>query len=223
MTRKRAKSMDQTSSRTLDAVGVPGKPRGPLIGSSDPCPCREPHPAGMSTRSARLTRNDRVSNPARPRPGLAIQDAGAIGSGDCAAAASIECAAPARALEAEADGGGSTALRLALSAVSVGVERRDDCPTGDGYPMASVGVPTVLALEVAQSGRSAEDTVEVRRLIREMSMANRLWGCAPHPWRTAQARDGGRAVDGRQVHGEGGRRPGRPFYTTMQASARWTF
>jgi hypothetical protein len=27
-------------------------------------------------------------------------------------------------------------------------------------------------------------------------------GRAPHPWRIAQARDRGRAVDGRQVHGE---------------------
>src|SRR5882757_7357486 len=101
-------------------------------------------------------RNDRVPDPARPRPGLAIQDASATGSRDCAAATPIECAASARTLEAEADGGGPTALRLALSAVSVGVERRDDCPTGDGYPVASDGVPTVLALEVAQSGRSAQ-------------------------------------------------------------------
>jgi hypothetical protein len=36
MRRKRAKSMDQTSSRTSDAVGVPEKPRGPLIASSEP-------------------------------------------------------------------------------------------------------------------------------------------------------------------------------------------
>src|SRR6267154_4054232 len=103
-------------------------------------------------------RNDRVRDPAPARPGRAVQDAGAAGSRDRAAAASIECAASARTLEAEADGGGPTALRLALSAVSVGVERRDDCPTGDGYPVASDGVPTVLALEVSHSGRSAEDT-----------------------------------------------------------------
>src|SRR5260370_6729736 len=74
------------------------------------------------------------------------------------AAASIECAASARTLEAEADGGGPTALRLALSAVSVGVERCDDCPTGDRHPVASDRPSTVFALAVAQSGRSAEDT-----------------------------------------------------------------
>jgi hypothetical protein len=33
-------------------------------------------------------------------------------------------------------------------------------------------------------------------------------GCAAHPWRTAQTRDLGRAIDGRQVHGEQWR--GRP-------------
>src|SRR6266436_3753198 len=103
-------------------------------------------------------RNDRVPDPARPRPGLAIQDAGATGSRDCAAATPVECAAAARTLEAETDGGGPTALRLALSAVSVGVERRHDCPTGDHHPVASNGLSTVLALEVAQPGRSAEDT-----------------------------------------------------------------
>ena len=42
--------------------------------------------------------------------------------------------------------------------------------------MASDGLPAVLALEVALSGWSAEDTGEIRRLIREMSLANRLWG-----------------------------------------------
>ena len=95
--------------------------------------------------------------PVPPRPGLAVQDAGAAGSRDRAAAASIEYAAPARALEAEADGGGPSALRLALSPVSLGVERCDDSPAGNCHPMASDGVPAVLALEVAQSGWSAKD------------------------------------------------------------------
>jgi hypothetical protein len=92
-------------------------------------------------------RNDRVPDPARPRPGLAIQDAGATGSRDRAAATPIECAASARTLEAEVDGGGPTVLRLTISAVSVGVERCDDCPTGDGHPVASDGVPTVVPTE----------------------------------------------------------------------------
>src|SRR3982074_2049507 len=78
-------------------------------------------------------RNDWVPAPAPPRPGLAAQDARAAGSRDRAAAASRECAASARPLEAKADGGGPIALRLALSSVSVGVQRDDDCPTGDRY------------------------------------------------------------------------------------------
>src|SRR5229473_1689344 len=102
--------------------------------------------------------NDRVPDLAPPCPGLAIQDAGAAGSRDRAAAASIECAASARALEAEADGGGPTARRLALSPVSLSVELCDDSPTGDRHPVASHRLSTVLALEVAQSGWSAKDT-----------------------------------------------------------------
>src|SRR5258708_18692521 len=173
-------------------------------------------------------RNDRVPDLAPPCPGLAVQDAGAAGSRDRAAAASIECAGSARTLEAEADGGGPIALRLALSPVSVGVERVDDCPTRDRHPVASDGAPPVLALEVAHSGRSAEDTRGDPAPYPGDEPGQSAVGCAAHPWRTAQARDRGRAVDGRQVHGEewgeGGRRPGRPFCTTMrQASARWTF
>ena len=52
----------------------------------------------------------------------------------------------------------STTFRLALPPVSVGVERCHDYPAGDDRPVASDGVSTVLALEVALSRRSAEDT-----------------------------------------------------------------
>ena len=75
----------------------------------------------------------------------------------------------------EADGGRPTALRVVLSPVSVGVERSDNCPTGDRYSMASKGLSTVPALEVALSGRPRVP-MEIRRLIRELSLANRLWG-----------------------------------------------
>jgi len=51
-----------------------------------------------------------------------------------------------------------------------------------------MGFSTVMALEVALSWRSAKDTKEIRRLIRDMSLANRLWG-AWHPWRTAHSGD----------------------------------
>src|SRR5512139_691791 len=102
--------------------------------------------------------NDRVADPVPSRCGLALQDAGTTGSRDRSAAASIEYASSARAHEAAADGGRPIALCLALSSVSVGVERRDDCPTGDCHSMASDRVPAVLALEVALSGWSAKSS-----------------------------------------------------------------
>src|SRR5260370_35642570 len=70
----------------------------------------------------------------------------------------LMCAASARAFEAEADAGGPTALRLALSPVPVGVGRYHHCPARNGHPVASDGLPTVLALEVALSWRSARVT-----------------------------------------------------------------
>ena len=146
--------------------------------------------------------NDRVPDLVPPRSGLAVQVAGATGSRDRAAAASIECAAPARALEAEADGGGPSALRLALSPVSLGVERCDDCPAGDRHPMASDGVPAVLAVEVALSGWAAKSSVGDPAADPGDEPGQPAVGCTAHPWRTAQARHRGRAVDGRQVHGE---------------------
>src|SRR6267154_2838186 len=68
--------------------------------------------------------------------------------------------------------------------------------------MASDGLPTVLALEVALSGRSAEDTRGDPAPDPGDEPGQSAVGCAPHPWRTAEARDRGRTVDGRQVHGE---------------------
>src|SRR4051794_39965789 len=116
--------------------------------------------------------NDWVPDPVPSRSGLAIQDAGTTGSRDRSAAASIECASSARALEAEADGGGPTALRLTLSPVPVGVERCDDCPTGDRHPVASDGVPAVWRWRSRARGGRPKVPVEIRRLIRVMSLAN---------------------------------------------------
>src|SRR6267378_5127709 len=121
-------------------------------------------------------RNDRVRDPAPARPGRAVQDAGAAGSRDRAAATSIECAASARALEAEADGGGPTAPRLALSPVSLRVERCDDSSTGDRHPVASDGFRLYWRWKSRSRGGRPRIPGEIRRLIREMILANRLWG-----------------------------------------------
>jgi hypothetical protein len=52
----------------------------------------------------------------------------------------------------------------------------------------------------SRSGRQSPDR-EVRDLIRQMSVANPLWGCEPDPRRIAQARHRDQPGDGRQVHG----------------------
>jgi hypothetical protein len=88
---------------------------------------------------------------------------------------SVGHAASARSLEAEADGCRPTAHCLALSPVSVGFERRHDCPAADRHPVASDGLSTVLALEVSLSGRSAKD-LRGDSPPDPMSLANRLWG-----------------------------------------------
>src|ERR1700694_1110582 len=43
--------------------------------------------------------------------------------------------------------------------------------------------------------------LEIRRLIREMSIANPLWGSAENPWRASQARHRDRPDQRRQVYG----------------------
>src|SRR5713226_3721597 len=55
------------------------------------------------------------------------------------------------------DSGRPTVLRLALSAVPIGVERSCDYPTRHCHSMASDGLPAILAPEVALSWRSAKD------------------------------------------------------------------
>ena len=52
----------------------------------------------------------------------------------------------------------------------------------DDRPVASSWLPLLLALEVARSRRPAKVPIKIQRLIRELSLANRLLGCAPHPW-----------------------------------------
>ena len=44
-------------------------------------------------------------------------------------------------------------------------------------------------------------SLEIRRLIREMSVANPLWGSAENPWRASQARHRDRPDQCRQVYG----------------------
>src|SRR5882757_5307756 len=111
-----------------------------------------------------------------------FQDAGAAGSRDHHAAASAERAAPARSFKPEIGGRRPIGLCQALSPVSGGVECRHDCPTGNRYSMASDGLPTVLALEVALSRRSAKDTRRDPAPDPGDEPGQPALGCAPHPW-----------------------------------------
>jgi hypothetical protein len=64
---------------------------------------------------------------------------------------------------------------------------------------------------------------EIRRLIREMSLANRLWGAPRIHGELGSKSPSRRSPSTWRGVGEGGRRPGRPFCTTMWlASAPWT-
>src|SRR6266567_2633045 len=83
---------------------------------------------------------------------------GKAGRRDHCAAASVERPAPTGSVEAEVGSNRPTALRLAVSAVSVDVERCHDYPARHRRSVAPDGLSTVLALEVALSGRAAEDT-----------------------------------------------------------------
>ena len=48
--------------------------------------------------------------------------------------------------------------------------------TGDRHPLASCRLPIVLAMEIEITRRQPKVPLEIRKLIREMSLANPLWG-----------------------------------------------
>ena len=78
--------------------------------------------------------------------------------------------------EAPANGSRPTALRLALSAVSVAVERCHDCPAGDRHSLAPDGFRLYWRWKSRSRGGRPKVPIEVRSLIRQMSLANPLWG-----------------------------------------------
>jgi hypothetical protein len=62
--------------------------------------------------------------------------------------------------------------------------------------------------------------IEVRTLIRRMSVENPLWGRTTHSRRVAEARDRGRSVDRRQVYGQEPDRRVRPDVEDVPAQSR---
>ncbi len=83
----------------------------------------------------------------------------------------------------------------------------------------------LLALGIALSRRSAKDPGKIRRLIREMSLANRLWR-APriHGELLKLGIEVAQSTVAKYMVRVGGRRPGNPFCTIMRrASAHGLF
>src|SRR2546430_11686161 len=94
----------------------------------------------------------------------------------------------------------SLSVGLALSQVPL--RPRRDCypPAGDDHPLASSGVPGLLALAVRQSSRQAQNRSRTAQAHWRDEPCKSPLGCATHSWRTAQARLHARSVDGRAVH-----------------------
>jgi hypothetical protein len=115
---------------------------------------------------------------------------------------SAERPASAGFLEAETDGRRSIDLRLALSSGPIRIERGLSDRAADRHSVASNGLPTVLALEVALSWRSAKDTSGDPPPDPRHEPGQSALGRPARPWRTAEARDRSRSVDDRQIHGE---------------------
>src|ERR1700694_5008372 len=67
-------------------------------------------------------------------------------------------------------------IRGSLSVVSKGLRCAGDCEAGHHCSLASRVFPVVLALELETPGAGPTVPLEIRRLIREMSIANPLWG-----------------------------------------------
>ena len=93
-------------------------------------------------------------------------------------------------------------LRMALSTISVGVERRNYCPARDDHPVASGRLSPVLALGVTLARRSAQGPTRDPASNPRDESGQPTLGRAADPRRTVEARDRSRAVDRRQVHGQ---------------------
>jgi transposase InsO family protein len=65
---------------------------------------------------------------------------------------------------------------MALPAQAIAIGRHGDREAGDRCSLASNGVPPALAVEVAARGGRPKVPVELRSLIRRMSVENQLWG-----------------------------------------------
>ena len=75
------------------------------------------------------------------------------------------------------------------------------CSARDDPALASVGVSGLLALEIAKSGRAAQDRAGTAASHPPHEQGESALGRAPDPWRTSQTRVRIGPVDGLEVHG----------------------
>jgi hypothetical protein len=110
------------------------------------------------------------------RFGFAVQVASAPRGRNYLASASAQRFTAAGALQAPTYDNGPVAFCMALPAQAIAIGRHGDREAGDRCSLASNGVPPALAVEVAARGGRPKVPVELRSLIRRMSVENQLWG-----------------------------------------------
>src|SRR5215831_7345047 len=92
----------------------------------------------------------------------------------------------------------------ALMVWLTGPPRRGACrSTGDHPSLASCWFHGVLALEIAEAGRTAKDRSRVARSYPTDEQGKPKVGSISDPWRAVDARLCGRPVDGLEIHGAG--------------------
>jgi len=107
---------------------------------------------------------------------LAVEISRQAGSRESGAPSATQRPHPQAAEAIGADEFGPPAVGLAVPTLSFHPERDPDCQARDRDPPAPSRLPSLLALDISPGvGRPPIDG-EIRDLIREMSMANPLWG-----------------------------------------------
>src|SRR6202158_4876429 len=86
--------------------------------------------------------------------------------------------------------------------VSINPAGSHNHPARDARALAPGRLSLLLALEVAPTGRATADRHGAARVDPADEHGEPALRCATHPRRTAQARDGGRSIKRRQVHGQ---------------------
>src|SRR5205807_10396653 len=94
----------------------------------------------------------------------------------------------------------SFSVGLALLLVPFHSRRHCNPPAGDDHPLASDGVPGILALAVRQSCWQTENLSRTAQAHWRDDPRTSPPGCATHPWRTPHAPLHAPSVDGRAAH-----------------------